>query len=158
VLLAVIILAGCGGSGRSKVQTVTGPGFSFQAPVAWRVATKKTSVIVSNGAVDRLEVLRFRLEKPYRVALFRAVTRELDGVVAKLAAQLKGRVASRATVKIAGRRSRSYRVEYGPGKAQEIAFVLEAQTEYELLCRRPARQPDATCRAFLASFALTPAT
>ena len=58
-------------------------------------------------------------------------------------------------MRIGGRKARSYRIEYGPGKSQEIAFVLDGQTEYELLCRRPAAEPDARCKAFFASFHLT---
>lgn len=154
-LAALSILAGCGGSGRSDLQTLRGDGFRFQAPAAWTVLETATSATAKDGAVDELEVLRFRLEKPYRTALFAAAARELDGVIARVAAQLKGRVASRATVLLADRKSRSYRVEYGHGKTQEIAFVLEGQIEYELLCRRPSSQPDATCRAFFASFALS---
>ncbi len=156
-LLAALILAGCGGSGRSdRQQTVGGAGFRFQAPAAWTVAKAGASVAASPapGSVDRVEVLRFKLEKPYRVALFAATVRELDGVVARLAGQLSGRVASRTTVQLAGRKSRSYRVVYGPGKSQEIAFVLQGQTEYEVLCRRPSSQSDATCKAFFSSFAL----
>ncbi len=153
-LLGLIILAGCGGSGKSDLQTVTGEGFRFQAPAAWTVAQKTTSVAASSGPVDRVEVLRFRLVKPYRTALFERVSHELDAVVSRIAVQLSGRVTSRTTVRLAGRRARSYHVEYGPGRLQEIAFVLEGQTEYELLCRRPASEPDAGCQAFFGSFAL----
>ena len=75
-------------------------------------------------------------------------------MIAKLAGQLKGSVKSRETTTIAGRKSRSYEIDYGPGKTLEIAFVLQAKTEYELLCRRRASAPDTTCAAFFSSFAL----
>ena len=80
-----------------------------------------------------------------------ATKRELDGVVDRLAAQQKGRVASRETATIAGRKARSYRVDYD-GKVQEIAFVLEGRREYQLLCRRAADGDGGACRVLRESF------
>lgn len=134
---------------------MTGDGFRFQAPKAWIVSHKDNSASAVNGPVDRVEVLRFTLEKAYRPALFPAASRELDGVIAGIAKQLSGRIAGRSTVRIGGRRARSYRIEYGPGKSQEIAFVLEDRTEYQLLCRRPSNQSDEICRQLFTSFALS---
>jgi hypothetical protein len=154
-LLALVILAGCGGSTRSNLQTVRGDGYRFEAPAVWTAVPAKTSEAVKHGAVDLMEVLRFRLEKPYRVARFAAVARELDNDVAQLARQGSARITSRATVSLAGRKARSYSLEYGEQKIEEIAFVLEGQNEYQLLCRRAPSAPDTSCQAFFASFTLT---
>ena len=107
-----------------------------------------------NGDVDRLEVVRFKLEKPYRPALFGAASRELDGVVSRLAGELKGKVSGRSTSTVAGRKSRSYTIDYGPGKTQEIAFVLDGQDEFQLLCRRDSSAPDDPCAQLFSTFAL----
>jgi hypothetical protein len=115
----------------------------------------KTSEAVKHGALDLMEVLRFRLEKPYRVARFAAVARELDNDVSQLARQGSARVTSRATVSLAGRKARSYRLQYGKQKIEEIAFVLEGTNEYQLLCRRAPSASDTSCRAFFASFTLS---
>jgi hypothetical protein len=135
------------------VQTVSGDGFRFEAPSGWTVVRKGNSVAAVNGAVDRIEVLRFTLEKPYRPALFAAASRELDGVVTRLAHQLSGRVADRATARLTGRKARSYRIDYGPGKTQQIAFVLDGRTEFQLLCRRKSSASDSVCAQLFSSFA-----
>ena len=107
-----------------------------------------------NGSVDRVEVLRFRLEKRYRPALFAAAAHELDGVAARLAGQLGGRLADQATSQVDGRKARTYTIEYGPGKTQQIAFVLDGRDEFQLLCRRASSATDADCARLFASFAL----
>lgn len=115
---------------------------------------KGNSLAATQGAVDRVEVLRFTLQKPFRAALFTAASRELDGVIARIASQLKGRVARRSTVQLAGRRARSYQVDYGASKTEQIAFVLEDLAEYELLCRRKISEPSLPCDGLFSSFAL----
>ena len=60
----------------------------------------------------------------------------------------------RATLRLAGRASRSYRLVYDGTKTLEIAFVLKGETEYELLCRRLGSDPDAACRELFQTFAL----
>jgi hypothetical protein len=133
---------------------VKGDGFSFTAPAGWTIEHQRNSLAATSGSVLRLEVLSFTLEKPYRTALFAAAARELDSVAGRVATQLKGKVASSTTVHVAGRKARSYRIEYGPGKVEEIAFVLKGRSEYELLCRRPASSSDTSCADLFASFAL----
>jgi hypothetical protein len=120
------------------------------------VIRKGNSVAATQGTVGRVEVLRFRLQKPYRSSRFAAASRELDGVIAKVASQLKGRVASRSTVQLAGRRARSYQVDYGGDKVEQIAFVLDDRTEYQLLCRRKSSEPSLPCRGLFSSFRLLP--
>jgi hypothetical protein len=153
-LVALVILAGCGRSTSEKTQAVKGDGFRFEAPSGWTVVRKGASVAAVSGPVDRVEVLHFTLEKPYRPALFDAAARELDGVVNRLAAQLAGRVDDQSTSHVDGRKARSYRIEYGPGKTQEIAFVLDGSDEFQLLCRRPSSATDAPCAQLFASFSL----
>ena len=153
--LLACLIAGCGGSSKPTTQTVQGDGFGFRAPLAWRVSRGATEAAASSGRIDRIEVLRFRLEESYRPALFPAAARDLDGVIDRLAAQLHGRVVGRATVELAGRKSRSYRLLYGAGRTQEIAFVLEGDSEYELLCRKRTSQPAASCQELFESFTLT---
>jgi hypothetical protein len=152
VVLAPAILAGCGGSAKSNVQTVRGNGYRFTAPATWTVLHKGASTSASRG-LDLVEVTHFTLEKPYRVARFASVSRELDSVAAGLARQSAGRLEERATRKVGGRKTRYYRISYGT-KVEETAFVLSGLDEYEVLCRRAAKAPDATCARLFSSFKL----
>ena len=135
------------------MQTVRGDGYSFEAPAAWTVAARGSSTSSSDGAVDRLEVSTFKLEKAYRTALFAAVARELDHAADGLAAQLKGKVVDSSTIEVDGRKARAYRIDFG-GKTEQIVFVLEDKTEYELLCRRATSASSATCDQLFSSFAV----
>jgi hypothetical protein len=137
------------------VQTVKGVGFSFTAPVDWTVARTGTSASASLGAVDFVQVRLFRLEKPYRIAQFGAVSHELDTVAAGLAKQISGDVVSRSTMQVSGRKTRYYELAFDHGKTEEIAFVLAGQSEYQVLCRRVASAPDATCAQLFSSFTLS---
>jgi hypothetical protein len=152
-LVAVLILAGCGGSGSSKSQTVKGDGFSFAAPAGWTVLSKSGSTAASSGAVDRLQVSTFKLEKDYHPALFVAASKELDRAADGLATQLGGKVTSRSTVDVAGRKARSYTIEFD-GKTEEIVFVLDGRTEYELLCRRTSSGSSSSCDKLFSSFVI----
>ncbi len=131
-----------------------GSGFSFQAPAAWPVAGKGDSVAASSGPVDLLQARRFALEKAYRPAKFAKAAKELDRDASALAAQQKGHIADRATKQIAGRKTRYYRIVYGGGKTEEIAFVLDNRNEFQLLCRRSSTSSDADCARLFTSFAL----
>ena len=114
-----------------------------------------SSVAATDGTVNRYEVLRFNLEKAYRVARFAAVSRELDGVAQRLANQLNGHLTSRSTTVMHGRKSRAYTIDYGGGKTLQIAFVLQDKTEYEVLCRRQSTAPASSCKQLFATFALS---
>jgi hypothetical protein len=133
---------------------VKGEGFSYVAPATWTVVRKGPSVAAVDGDVNRIEVVRFTLEKPYKPALFGAAARELDGVASRLAGQLKGKVASSSTTDVGGHRSRTYTIDYGPGKTQEITFVLEGQNEFQLLCRRDESASNDACSQLVSTFAL----
>jgi hypothetical protein len=123
-------------------------------PTGWTVARSGNSVAASSGSLDLLEVLSFTLEKPYSPALFPAASRELDRIAARLAGQLSGHLAERATTEVSGRKVRSYRIEYGGGKTQQIVFVLNGKDEYELLCRRGTAASGSDCSRLFSSFAL----
>jgi hypothetical protein len=155
-LALTLLLAGCGGSKPpvATTQNVSFGSVSFTAPVSWRLSRSPDSAAASDGAIDRVEVLQLTLEKPYRAALFAATARELNRDIARLALELSGRIESATTVRLAGGRVRSYRLAFGHDELQEIAFVLRAQTEYELLCRRLTSDPNAPCLELFRSFAM----
>ncbi len=156
-LSAAFILAGCGGSTTSNVQTVKGAGYSFGAPAGWTIVRNGAAITAASGKVDLLEVLHFTLEKSYRPDRFGAVARELDGDASELAKQNRGEVVKRTTIEVSGRKTRYYAIEYRSGTTEEIAFVLDAKNEFQVLCRRSSSASDAACARFFASFLLRPA-
>jgi hypothetical protein len=118
------------------------------------VTRTANAVAAADGPVNRVEVLWFTLEKPYTPSLFSAAARELDGDAARLAGELSGHLAGRSTTEVTGRKARSYRIEYGGGKTQEIVFLLDGKNEFELLCRRQTSAATADCAQLFSSFAL----
>lgn len=142
-----LILAGCGGGGSANWQQVQGNGFAFNAPAAWTV----DGAAATNGSVDRVEVLVFRLVRAYERARRAAVARELDRVASGVASQLKGSVRSRRSLQIDGLDARSYVIDFD-GKTEEITFALDDRREYQLLCRRAGSGDDAPCVELLRSF------
>jgi hypothetical protein len=149
LLLLCLILAGCGGGGSPKWQEVRGDGFRFNAPADWTVS----GATASSGAVDRVEVVVFRLLRPYDPARRLAVGRELDGVASRIVQQLKGSIVQRSWVAVGSHDARAYAIDYG-AKTAEITFVLRGRSEYQLLCRRPKSGDDTACRELTASFRL----
>jgi hypothetical protein len=151
LLLAITILAGCGGSGGGKpTQQVIGPGFSFGAPGGWRVVRSGQRVSAGSGS-DLVQVARFRLLKPYSDSLFQKVRKELDVRMAAVAEQTSGRLAGSSVVTAAGVRSHSYSVK-ADGRVDEYTFVLRGMREYQLLCRRSASHDDKNCRLLVRTF------
>jgi hypothetical protein len=149
LLVLALILAGCGGAGNSNWQQVHGSGFRFQAPAGWKVV----GVTASNGPVDRVQVNEFRLVHGYVHGKQAATNKELDGVAARLAQQLKGKVTSRRTLRVNGLDGRAYGIVHGE-LAEEFTFVLRGKREYELLCRRAIGADATACRELVASFRL----
>jgi hypothetical protein len=149
LLVGALILAGCGGGGNSNWQQVRGHGFGYSAPAAWTVS----GAAATSGPVDRVEVLVFRLVRPYDPAQRALTVLELDRVASRIAAQLKGSVSSKRSLEVAGLDARSYTIAFA-GKTEEITFVLDGQREYQLLCRRPAGASDEPCVELLDSFQL----
>ena len=151
-MLASAILAGCGGGG-GKGQVVRGDGFRFTAPAGWSVQHTRTAWVASKGDTDLVETASFTTVKLYRSSLFKQLPRELDHVAASLARDLKGKVAGRRRVVVAGRQSWSYRVRSG-FDATDITFVFVARQEYQLLCRRLVTVDATACQQLLSSFTL----
>jgi hypothetical protein len=150
LLLAVLILAGCGGSPRAQSQLVQGRGFSFNAPAGWKVTVKGTTAAASHGS-ELLQVTAFPLVRSYDDTLFDKVKRELDARMKTVAEQAKGTITGSRTVTAGGGRAHSYRLTAGDDML-EYTFVLRGKREFELLCRRPSDADDAACKELLASF------
>jgi hypothetical protein len=134
-------------------QEVRGAGFVFRAPEDWQKTVNATTASARKDPSTLVSVVVLPLVKPYRIALFPQVTKELDRVADAYAANLKGTVGSRRTVEIAGRQAREYRIAHG-GLVDLITFVLRGRRSYQLTCRwrESAGQPDA-CAQLSASFA-----
>src|SRR5207253_9917631 len=137
LIAAVLALPACGGAGPARVQTLTGEGYSFEAPAGWQVERTSQSIeaAIGTGAVS---VTVFRLTHQYRPELWPKVVPELDGVARNLADQLRGRVGVGATVTVAGRRARRYEIAFRRRRGdfvERITFVLDGRREYQLLCR-----------------------
>jgi hypothetical protein len=143
----VLILAGCGGGGSSNWQQVHGDGFVFNAPSGWTTS----GAAATKGKVDRIEVLVFRLVRPYERARRAPAARELDRVASRVASQLKGSVRSSRSLEVDGLDARSYVIDFD-GKSEEITFALNDRREYQLLCRRATGDDEAPCAELLRSF------
>lgn len=98
-----------------------------------------------------VSVTTFGLLKPYDPAKFAAVSKELDGVAAKLAARAGHALTERDTTTVDGRKTRVYRYD-----GVRVGFVLEGRREYQLLCMTPeGEDPDGACDLLFSSFSLT---
>jgi len=137
--LAVVILAGCGGSSASEPagewQSVHGPGFRFDAPAGWKVERAKSRVSATHDA-ELVQVATFPLLRRYDAKLFGRVAREL-----------RTRMVQRA----GGIRSHAYDVTVGD-QVDEYTFVLHGKREYLLLCRRTSDEKAPACDRLASSF------
>lgn len=155
----IAFVAGCGGGGSGETsvasgQELTGPGFSFQAPEGWTVKTLPTAAEARQDPSTVVSVNVLPLVRPYRLALFPRVAKELDRVAAAYAASLKGTVTSKRTVLVAGRKARQYQIAHGD-LVDRITFVLRAKRNYQLTCRWRAQNGEpAACAQLVAGFAL----
>lgn len=154
----ILAAAGCGGGGgntetsAASGQTVTGPGFSFQAPDDWTAKTAPTSAEARRDPSTVVSVTVLPLLKPYRIALFPRVAKELNRIASTYAANLKGSVASRQTVAVAGRKARQYEITHGD-LVDEITFLLRGKRNFQLTCRwRSADGEPAACGQLAATF------
>ena len=155
----MIVLAGCGGGGHkasaTDVQTVAGGGYRFSAPSSWSVHRAGRQVTVTSGPVDLVGVTTFTLARRYRPRLWAKAVPALDRAAAALAAQLGGKLQTRATVVVAGRRARRYEIGYrraGKALVERTAFLLTGRREHQLLCRFEAGADDGACRTLFSSF------
>ncbi len=102
-----------------------------------------------------VSVTVFPLGRPFQPALWDKTAPELDRVAVQLAAELGGRVATRAGATLAGHRARTYDISFkrgGKNVVERIAFILQGRREYQLLCRFVG--DDSACRHFRQSFTL----
>ena len=150
--MAVLILAGCGGSSEPKAryQPVVGSGFSFEAPAGWRIehVAGRTSATSDSQLV---QVATFPLAHPYTDALFGAVANELRARIKTVATETGGVLGGTRTVKAGGIRSHVYDMKVGD-HVDEYTFVLRGKREYQLLCRRRSAKSDAVCARLITSF------
>ena len=150
--MAVLILAGCGGSSEPKAryQPVVGSGFSFEAPAGWRIehVAGRTSATSDSQLV---QVATFPLAHPYTDALFGAVANELRARIKTVATETGGVLGGTRTVKAGGIRSHVYDMKVGD-HVDEYTFVLRGKREYQLLCRRRSSKSDAFCARLITSF------
>jgi hypothetical protein len=162
LVVLTVVLAGCGGGGGKKepiaTQLVTGPGFAFEVPDGWLVTRKTRTITVAPAGAgpELVQVLYFRLGKPFRPSLWTKVVREIDAVAKQLATQLKGTVSPGRTVRVGGIRGRQYEISFTKGGTElreRITFLLRARREFELLCQWSTKdgEPEA-CRVLTASF------
>jgi hypothetical protein len=138
-----------------SVRTVVGQGYRFSAPSSWRVQHSGREVKATSGAVDLVGVTTFPLARRYEAHLWPKVVPALDRAAEQLVAQLGGKVDARATVVVAGRRARRYKITYsrsGRNLVERTAFVLEGRREFQLQCRFEVGDDDGPCRTLLSSF------
>jgi hypothetical protein len=135
---------------------VSGDGYSFDAPAAWRVVRRQRTVEARRP--DGLELVRvtvFPLARPFRPALWGQAVTALDRSADGLAGQLDGRVHERATVTVGAGRARRYVIRFerdGADVAEEFTFLLHGRREYQLVCRREAARKLAACGRLASSF------
>jgi hypothetical protein len=154
VLFALLILAGCGGSGHAKVQweTIRSVGFRFQAPGGWSHHTRKGIVTAAQDS-ELEQVAAFPLAKTYTPTLFAKVQPELMTRMKAVAAQTHGRLTGRDVVTAAGIKSHRFDVTVGD-HVDQYTFVLRGKREYQLLCRRKSGDSSQFCERLVASFAV----
>lgn len=146
-------MTGCGGGSAPPV-TIRGDGYSFSAPGGWTVTRTGTSIAAAHGS-GAVSVTTFRLTRTYRPQLWSKAVKELEGVAAKLAAQLRGSVVAARTVQAGGAAARQYDLAFtrnGDRLVERITFVLKGRREYELLCRFKAGKDDSACTSLQTSF------
>jgi hypothetical protein len=152
LVVATLILAGCGGSSVANTQLVSGPGFRFTAPGGWKVVHARRQVSATHGS-DLVQIATFPLLKPYSAALFQPVAKELAARMRQVAQQSHGAVSGTSTVTADGIRSHRYTVRVGD-HVDEYTFVLRGMQEVQLLCRRDAKSSDAACKQLIAGLVL----
>jgi hypothetical protein len=159
VAAGAVALTACGAGG-DELRTVEGPGFAFSAPADWEVTRRgrSSSAASPDGSPDVVSVTVFRLARPYEPDQWAEVVPELDRVAGQLAAQLDGRLVARSTVTVAGRRARSYDIEYVRGEdrlVERTAFVLDDRREYQLVCRHAAGEAPDACDTLFETFRIS---
>jgi predicted Zn-dependent protease len=152
LLVAALILAGCGGSGAPKAQSelVRGHGFSFKAPAGWQIVRSARGAVASHGS-ELVQVSTFPLVRPYQAALFDRVAGELALRMKSIAQETGGTLAGTKTVTAGGVKSHRFEVKVD-GHVDRYTFVLIGKREYQLLCRAGTSSNGAFCDDLLTSF------
>jgi predicted Zn-dependent protease len=155
LILAVLGLPACGGSTAPKNQgdwqTVSGTGFTFQAPKGWKVEHAKNRVSATSGS-EVVQVATFALMKAYDDTLFARVAAELRLRIDDIARETGGKLTGQRTVTADGVRSHAYDVTAGK-QVDEYTFVLSGKRESLLLCRRASSDGAGVCSQLVTSFA-----
>jgi hypothetical protein len=144
----VLILAGCGGSGRPnrQWQTLGRQGVQFRAPAGWKVTVANGRTTARDGA-SFVQVATFPLVHAYIPSLFAKVQSELAIRMAEVAKQGGGTVSGHSVVTVDGDRSHSYEVALGD-RTDRYTFLLRGKREFLLVCSADA----AVCDELAASF------
>jgi hypothetical protein len=154
LLLATLILAGCGGSSAStssqQWQTVAGTGLTFQAPVGWKVERAPSRVSATHDS-ELVQVSTFPLTKQYDDKLFARVATELRSRMEEIARQTGGKLSAGTTVTADGVRSHAYDVTTDT-HVDQYTFVLSGKREHLLLCRRTSKDTSDFCAQLVSSF------
>jgi hypothetical protein len=148
LLLATVILAGCGGSSAPKQQwRVVGlASYRFQVPAGWKATVGKDRYAARHGA-DLVQAQSFPLARVYRPALFDKVEIELAARMAQVAKQTGGTVSGSRTVTPGGIKAHAYDVKVG-SRTDTYTFVLRGKRELQLLCSADA----GVCSHLITSF------
>jgi hypothetical protein len=145
--LTLLILAACGSSPTVAAQTVTGPGYAFEAPGGWKAEGARA--VHGN---DIVEVRKFPLARAYAPALFDKVKPEIERVAQQLGTQLKTSPVERA-VTVASEQALQFDFTHG-SVFEQLTFVLRGKTEYQLYCRRAKSDSATPCERLVATFTL----
>jgi hypothetical protein len=162
VIVAAVVVSGCGGGGKdaAAVQVVRGTGYRFEAPASWTVVRSGRQVQAAEGgkSLALVAVSRFPLLRPAGPKLGAKVVQELDRIATGIAAQQHGSISSFETTEVAGVEARRYDIAYearGKALVERLVFVLRRKTEYLLLCRYAQRGDTEPCDELLRTFRLT---
>ena len=150
----VAILAGCGGSGVAETQVVRGRGFTFEAPVAWKLVRTPRAIGAQGDDVDLVQVTRLPLARAYSDDLFERVRPELDRAAGALASETGGELEGERTIEVLGERVRQYDLAFD-GKLEQVTFVLRGPTNFQLLCRREQDGDEVACKRLVESFRIS---
>jgi hypothetical protein len=156
LLAAAVLAAGCGGA-HVPPRVLSGKGYAFSAPGDWTVTRTARSIQAAHG-LEVVSVSRFPLLRPFRAVLWPKVVPEIDRIAAGIASDQHGSVSTEVTVTIGREQARRYDIDYERGGrklVERLGFVLQAKTEYELLCRFERGKSASACKVLFRSFRLT---
>jgi hypothetical protein len=159
LVLAVLLVAGCGSGGKQEQKVVGGTGYTFSAPRSWEIvrSARQVQAVEGKKSLALVAVSRFPLLRRFRPELWSKVSRELDRAADGIAHQQQGSVTDTTDLTISDTRARRYKIAYdlrGKKLVEEIAFVLRGKTEYLLLCRYEQAKSSDACDTLMSTFTL----